>query len=201
MWRSGRIFPRPFMRSSTRRAQALISSIHSSFGRVLAALNHADVRYLVVGGLAVVAHGYVRFTKDLDLALEMGEGNLSRAVQAFEALGYRPLVPVPLADLVSAEKRRSWVEEKNARAFHLFSDELPMARIDLLLEIPFEFDDAFGRAHWDELSPELRVPFLGLDDLIRMKEAAGRPTDLADAHKLKLLRENLGRTDPEEGAG
>ncbi len=38
---------------------------------ILRALNDADVRYLIVGGLAVVAHGYVRFTQDIDLVIQL----------------------------------------------------------------------------------------------------------------------------------
>ena len=48
--------------------------------RVLAALNAAEVRYLVVGGVAVVLHGYLRTTADLDLVVELETDNVLRAV-------------------------------------------------------------------------------------------------------------------------
>ncbi|HEX2251636.1 MAG TPA: hypothetical protein VHQ65_00040 [Thermoanaerobaculia bacterium] len=58
--------------------------------QVLKALGRAEVRYLVVGGVAVVLHGYLRATADLDLLLALDEVNVRRAVSALEALGYRP---------------------------------------------------------------------------------------------------------------
>ena len=47
---------------------------------ILRALNDADVRYLIVGGLAVVAHGYVRYTADVDLVLDLERDNALRAM-------------------------------------------------------------------------------------------------------------------------
>ena len=61
---------------------------------IVAALNENQVRYLIVGGLAVVAHGYVRFTADVDLLLSVETENLKRAVAALKLLGYRPRAPV-----------------------------------------------------------------------------------------------------------
>jgi hypothetical protein len=49
---------------------------------IFRALAEARVRYLVVGGLAVVAHGYVRFTADVDLVLDLESGNVERARRA-----------------------------------------------------------------------------------------------------------------------
>ena len=57
---------------------------------ILRALNDANVRYLIVGGLAVVAHGYVRFTQDIDLVVQLERENVLRAMNALTAIGYRP---------------------------------------------------------------------------------------------------------------
>ena len=54
---------------------------------ILTALEEANVRYLVVGGVAVVIHGYLRTTIDLDLVLHLDRENLERALKAFETLG------------------------------------------------------------------------------------------------------------------
>ena len=66
---------------------------------ILEALAAAAVRYLIAGGLAVNAHGYLRFTKDVDLVIELEPDNLRAALEALGRLGYRPAVPVPLAQL------------------------------------------------------------------------------------------------------
>jgi len=70
-------------------------------GTILRALNDANVRYLIVGGLAVVAHGYVRFTQDIDLVVQLERENVLRAMKALTGIGYRPLIPVDAAQFVN----------------------------------------------------------------------------------------------------
>jgi hypothetical protein len=57
---------------------------------IVEGLNAAGARYLIAGGLAVVAHGHVRFTADVDIVLDMSGANLERAIRALGGLGYRP---------------------------------------------------------------------------------------------------------------
>jgi phospholipase/lecithinase/hemolysin len=64
-----------------------------SIEAIVQALNAAGARYLIAGGLAVVAHGYVRFTADLDLILDLEEENAKRALRALAGLGYQPPPP------------------------------------------------------------------------------------------------------------
>jgi len=154
---------------------------------VFRALNEAGVRYVVVGGLAVLAHGVLRTTNDIDIVLDLEEENVARATEALAALGFQPLVPVPLADLGRAERRREWIEEKGAKVFHLYSDRHRTARVDVFLEEPFDLDQVLDRALHEEIAPGVVVPFVGLDDLLRMKVEAGRPQDLLDAEKLRML--------------
>lgn len=86
---------------------------------ILRALNEADARYLIVGGLAVVAHGYVRYTADIDIVLNLERENVIRAMNALEAIGYRPLLPVKGSDFADENLRRSWIEEKNMLVFQV----------------------------------------------------------------------------------
>ncbi len=69
-----------------------------SVKRIFRALNDENVRYLIVGGLAVVAHGYLRFTADIDLILDMERKNLERAMVVFDSLGYCPRAPVQIEE-------------------------------------------------------------------------------------------------------
>ena len=57
--------------------------------KIFAALNAAGVRYLVVGGLAVLAHGYLRVTRDLDLVIALDGSNPQRSLELFASFGYR----------------------------------------------------------------------------------------------------------------
>ena len=100
----------------------------SSVEAIVCALNEAGVRYLIVGGMAVVAHGYLRFTADLDLVLDLREGNLDRAVSALAGQGYRPRAPVPLEDFVDAEKQGGSGQGETVDRVFLGQPETPKDR-------------------------------------------------------------------------
>lgn len=154
---------------------------------MLRALNDAGVRYLVAGGLAVVAHGYVRFTADVDLVLDPDPRALRRAVEALSALGYVPRAPVPFEDFADRAKRASWVRDKGLAVFSLYSPQHALTEVDLFVEPPFDFDQVYARAYRTDLSPGVAVTFVGLADLLQMKRAAGRPRDLEDVESLESL--------------
>ena len=163
----------------------------SSVEAVVHALNQVEVRYLVAGGLAVVAHGHVRFTADLDLIVDLEERNLRRALEALARLGYRPRAPVALLDFVDAEKRRSLIRDEGLAVFSLYSDLHPATEVDLSVGEPLGFEDAYARAVRLEVAPGVEATFVGFNDLIRLKTAAGRPQDLLDIERLQQLREDL----------
>lgn len=154
--------------------------------QVLAALNADGVRYLVVGGVAVVLHGHLRTTADLDLVVELAPENARRAVAALSRLGFRPRAPVPAEEFADARARQTWIDEKDLTVFSLWSERLPEVEVDLFVKEPFLFGEAYARA--------LRVPLdtttvtvVSLEDLIALKRASGRPIDLADVEALRAL--------------
>ncbi|MBM5811110.1 MAG: hypothetical protein FJ191_03985 [Gammaproteobacteria bacterium] len=153
---------------------------------ILAALQAAAVRYLIAGGLAVNAHGYLRFTKDVDLVIELEPGNLRSALEALGRLGYRPAVPVPLAQFADPVRRESWVRDKGLQVFQLWSDAHPETSVDLFVTMPFDFEREYDRALVKPLRADLAVRFVSIPTLIRMKELAGRPQDLIDIEHLRL---------------
>ena len=157
---------------------------------IVGVLNGGQVRYLIVGGLAVVAHGYVRFTADVDLLLSTDAENLARTVAALKSLGYRPRAPVDFDDFIDVSKRREWARDKNMTVFSVFSDVHQATEIDLFLESPIDFDAAYARAVRQELSPGLAATFCSLDDLVELKTLSGRPEDREDIEKLNALRRN-----------
>jgi hypothetical protein len=105
-----------------------------SVEEIVRTLNAAGVRYLIAGGMAVVAYGYVRLTMDLDLILDLDEDNLRAATKSLAALDYRPLAPVPLEEFTDAGIRAQWVREKQLRVFTLFSPVHGQTEIDLFVE-------------------------------------------------------------------
>ena len=122
-------------------------------------LEAAAVRYLIAGGLAENAHGYLRFTKDVDLVIELEPDNLRVALTALGRLGYRPAVPMPLAQFADPVRRESWVRD---------------------------FGQEYDRALVKPLREGLPVRFVSIPTLIRMKELAGRPQDLIDIEHLHM---------------
>jgi hypothetical protein len=143
---------------------------------ILRALNDHDVRYVVIGGFAVAAHGVVRATADLDVVVERSWENAAHMAGALEALGAHD------------------VEEP----------DLPLNREVLVRRADRRFDTVFGQLHvlhevagvpsYGELTPAEvievggeRVPVVALDDLRRMKRAAGRDKDRVDLAELDAL--------------
>lgn len=155
---------------------------------VLGALNEKKVRYLVVGGLAVVLHGYLRTTMDLDLVVQLEPENLRKALQALEGLGYQPVAPVPLLDFAEPRMRESWIREKNMIVFSLWLPDGPVFKVDLFVSEPFDFEATYRRAVQVDLG-RTTARVVALEDLIALKREAGRPQDLADLQALERLRD------------
>jgi len=157
---------------------------------IVEALNGAGVRYLVAGGLAVVAHGYLRYTKDVDLVIQLQPDNIRRAFKALGGLGYRPRVPVTAEQFADAANRERWIREKGMKVFQLWSDGHPETSIDVFVTEPFDFDKEYEAALRKSLFGHLEVPVVTLSTLIAMKEAAGRPEDRIDVHYLRMRLDN-----------
>jgi predicted nucleotidyltransferase len=160
----------------------------SSVEEILRVLGKQRVRYLIVGGFAVAAHGYLRFTADVDLVLALDEKNIVSAIEAFRSLQYRPRAPVAMEDFLDDSKRKVWVQEKNMVVFSLFSPAHVATEIDLFVEPPFDFERAYSNALMLEMAPGVQANFCSLDDLIALKTKAARPRDLEDIAQLRKVR-------------
>jgi predicted nucleotidyltransferase len=160
----------------------------NSIEQVLAALNAARVRYLVVGGVAVVLHGHLRTTADLDLVIDLETANARAAITALEQLGFRSRAPVPAAQFADRSARQSWIDDKGLTVFSLWSPDHPGLEVDLFVAEPFDFAAAHSRAVEVELDSTTAI-VAALDDLIALKRDAGRAQDLADVEALEALRE------------
>jgi hypothetical protein len=161
----------------------------SSFEAIARALNDAEVRYLVAGGLAVVAHGYLRFTADVDLVIALDPDNISQAFQALEAIGFRPRVPITAAQFSNQKLRHEWIDKKGMQVLNFWSDEHRETGVDVFVYEPFEFDAEYGTAMQGDLLPGLATRFVSIPTLIRMKETANRPKDLDDIQHLRWILE------------
>lgn len=149
-------------------------------------LNKKKIDYVVVGGVAVVLHGVVRLTADLDLMVHLDEKNLAKFVEVMNELGYRPRVPVKAESFVDPENRKSWIEEKNMRVFSFYHPKKNIMLIDIFVNEPVPYDKIRQDAVIMKMG-NLLIPTVSLNDLIKLKKISGRPQDLADIDALKRL--------------
>lgn len=152
------------------------------YEELFSALNAREIRYLVVGGVAVALHGALRMTADLDLMVALDRENALKFVSAMKALGYLPKAPVQAEELADAARRASWRAEKGMLVFSWHHPKRPEELIDTFTEETIPFEAAYGR-RVEVRSGEVSVPLVSIPDLISLKERAARPQDLADNEK------------------
>lgn len=162
----------------------------AAFETVAKALHAAQVRYLVAGGLAVNAHGYVRLTMDIDLVIALDAGNIRQAFLALAEIGYRPTVPIDAEAFAQPEQRQRWRDEKGMQVLNFHSDAFPGTSVDVFVYEPFDFAREYDSALRGELLPGVTACFVSIPTLIHMKQAAGRPRDLDDIQHLEWLQEH-----------
>lgn len=163
----------------------------SVFEPIFKILHAAGVRYVVVGGLATVLHGYARLTADVDLAVDLAPEEATKMIQALVAKGFRPQVPVLPEEFANPMVREVWFREKNMRAFSLVDPTNPMRVVDLLLKPEVPFEELLARSQ-EVMLNRTKIRIASIDDLIALKRHAGRPQDLADIEQLEAIRRQKG---------
>ena len=163
------------------------------YENVFKTLHKHKIRYAVAGGVALVLHGVVRFTADLDLIVDFEQENLKRFIGIMHELGYRPRNPVKAEALLDPATREQWKREKGMEVFSFVDPAQPMSLIDVFIEekIPF------GEIMKDLVritAKGITIPVVSLSHLKSLKKAAGRPQDLADIEAIEALEK------PEENA-
>lgn len=163
-----------------------------SFEAITHVMNEADVRYIVAGGLAVNAHGYLRFTKDVDFVIQLIPENINRTFSALRTLGYKPNIPVTAAQFSNNEQRENWIKDKGMQVLQFWSDQHRETPIDVFVSEPFDFEKEYDNALIKPLGTA-NVYFVSIPTLIKMKTVASRPQDLLDIEQLKLIIESHER--------
>ncbi len=154
------------------------------YEEVFRELNKNKVRYVVVGGVAVVLHGVVRLTVDVDLFVDFSEENLIKFGKVLTALGYRPKIPVKATDFAEASKRKEWEEEKGMIVFSFFNLKRRQDSIDVFVYEPIKFDKVYKERKVVN-AKGVRIPIISIKHLKELKKKAGRPQDLADVEALE----------------
>jgi hypothetical protein len=160
----------------------------SSFEAIAQSLENAGVRYLVAGGLAVNAHGYMRFTKDVDFVIQLIPANIASTFTALATLGFRPLVPITAQQFADEKLRESWIRDKGMKVLQFWSDEHLETPIDVFVSEPFPFNEEYDKALVKSL-PGISgsgIRFVSIPTLIAMKKMADRPQDRIDIEHLQM---------------
>ncbi len=150
------------------------------------ALNGAQVRYVVVGGLATVLHGFARLTADVDLVVDLEPVAARRAISVLVGEGFQPRSPVDPYEFADPGRRAEWSRDKGMRVFSMRDAANPLREVDLFVESPMEFDGLWNRADLMNLGT-VDVRVAAIPDLITLKRMAGRPQDLADIAALEEI--------------
>ena len=151
--------------------------MNSDFRDLLEALNAAEAEYLVVGGFAVGVHTEPRYTKDLDVWVNNSPENAPKVLEALRLFG-GPTGSLTAEDLTEED------------AFYQIGVE--PVRVDLILTLrPLTFTESWKTRTVFKIDG-VPINFISIDDLIKNKEASGRPRDLVDANTLRKKKEMFG---------
>jgi len=143
--------------------------VNSDFTDLLKLFNDNNVRYLVIGGYALIQYAEPRFTKDLDLWISTDTTNATATYKALKSFG------APLVGLTEAD----FTEEG-----YFYQMGVAPIRVDILMGIPGgDFEKAWKNRNEVDFDG-LIVPFISKQDLIATKRASGRQSDLMDADLL-----------------
>src|SRR3954467_15279343 len=145
-------------------------NLHRDFKGLLESLNLAGVRYLVLGGYAVIFYGYQRVTKDLDLWISTDPANAQKVAHTLQEF----------AGFTRQQANPSMFKTKGK----VFVVGREPVRVDILTAADaLSFEECYARrkvVEWDGV----KVPLVSLNDLRHNKKASGRAKDLADLDNL-----------------
>ncbi len=144
--------------------------LNQDFKEFIQSLNDNEVRYLVVGGYAVALHGYPRYTKDMDIWVDMTVDNASKLVKALDQFGFGSL-GVKESDFMEPDQ--------------ILQLGYPPSRIDILTTLP---GVGFSECYLTRKAVDVdgvTANFIDLDNLRKNKRATGRHQDLADLENLE----------------
>ncbi len=158
-----------------------------SIEAIIRALNDARVQYLIVGGLAVNAYGYERFTHDLDLVIGLEPDNIIRGLRALQQISYQVVIPITPEQFADRATREMWRRDKNMMVLKLWSDTHSRTPIDVFIYEPFDFRQEYANAKWEPVSGETKASIVSYETLLAMKAHAGRDRDLLDMKELRKL--------------
>jgi predicted nucleotidyltransferase len=145
-----------------------METLPKDFKEFVGLLNKNGVRYIVIGGYAVVYHGYVRSTNDIDIWIDMHPNNLKKLINALDEFGFSSLN----------------FKESDFLPRQIIQLGSPPNRIDLITTpAGIDFDTCYESKE-KVIIDNIAINFIDLENLIKGKKASNRIRDLADIEEL-----------------
>ncbi len=142
----------------------------ASYGDVFDRLERDHVRYVVVSGMAVVLHGYIRPVADLDIVIDAASHEAHKAMHALTLTGFVPSIPLPLSVLTVLRMFDSTQRE-----------------VDVFVRYCIPFDELWASSECVRVGAST-ARVMSLEHLLRAKRIHGRPHDLLDIEGLLALK-------------
>jgi len=157
--------------------------LNQHFQEFIELLGRNKVRYLVVGGYAVGLHGFPRYTGDIDVFIALSEENARLVLKTFNEFGFGNL----------GLTAQDFLEEEMV---------VEIGREPLKIQVLTGIDGVTFDECWEErkevLISGIDVPFIGIESLLRNKEASPRAKDKIDLEELKKIKGEQGDGSDED---
>lgn len=143
------------------------------------ALNAANIKYLLCGGMAINIFGIPRMTADIDIILDFEETNLRNFHAQISRLHYSSSIPFPIIQLAKKENRDSLLQSKNLIAYSYFNTQANMALLDVLVQVPIDFNTLWEHKEIRKFG-SVDIQIVCVEDLILLKQFSNRLQDQED---------------------
>jgi hypothetical protein len=151
-------------------------NLERDFVSFVSLCNQYEVKYLVIGGYAVSIHGYPRSTKDLDILIELSDENAGKVKRVVDEFGFASM-KLTKDDFL----KKDFVTQLG------FEPE----RINIINDVDgLDYEKAWQNRRMVKYEG-VEIPFIGYNELLKIKTIAGRPQDIADIDKLKKRNEKI----------
>jgi len=157
------------------------------YEKIFKSLNKEGIKYIVVGGVAVNLHGYMRFTGDLDLLVMLDDENLNKMDKLMQKMGYTERLPIPVLSLQNTHQVKKWLKEKNMKAYSFIPPKDNPLQIDIVIEESLKFEKIASKKIIKKIE-DVSIPVVSIEDLIKMKKKSDRPQDIIDIKALNNLK-------------
>jgi predicted nucleotidyltransferase len=155
------------------------------YEEVLREFQKQKVKYILVGGIAVNLHGYMRNTADLDILVKMTDKNLAKVVGILNRRGYHVKQPIDPMSIADKNTREDWIKNKHMKAFNFYKED-GLKEVDIIIESAISYESARKNVKYIRID-DMALPVIGIRDFISMKKKSGRDLDKLDADVLKRI--------------